>query len=245
MTVIVDYKAGNLTSVKLALQEIGEDAIITADPALIAAADRIIFPGVGAAGSAMDELNRMDLAPVLKRFIASGKPFLGICVGCQIIMDWSLEDGRTTCLGLLPGGTDIFPAGPDAKVPHMGWNQVRYAKGSDDAKASENTVASGVAGGPAPALHPLFSGIPDGSEFYFVHSYHPTPALRSDVLAETEYGGRVFASVLGRGNLAACQFHVEKSGKWGLALLKNFCKWRPGATWDGAIRPRPSAAGKV
>lgn len=223
MTVIVDYKAGNLTSVKLALQEIGEDAVITADPALIAAADRIIFPGVGAAGSAMEELHRMDLAPVLKRFIATGKPFLGICVGCQIIMDWSLEDGRTTCLGLLPGGTDIFRAGPDAKVPHMGWNQVRYAE--------------------SPVRHPLFQGIPDGSEFYFVHSYHPTPDVRSDVLAETEYGGRTFASVLGRGNLAACQFHVEKSGRWGLALLKNFCMWRPSATWDGTSHRRPSATG--
>jgi imidazole glycerol-phosphate synthase subunit HisH len=210
MIVIVDYKAGNLTSVQLALAEVGVDSVISADPATIAAADHLVFPGVGAAGSAMEELNRMKLAPVLKAYVATGKPFLGICVGCQIIMDWSLEDGRTACLGLLPGGTDIFPASPDAKVPHMGWNQVRFTK----------RAVSGR--GPR---HPLLLGIPDGSEFYFVHSYFPTPADPDHVLAHTEYGGKPFASILGSGNLAACQFHVEKSGKWGLALLSNFCKW--------------------
>jgi glutamine amidotransferase len=214
MIVIVDYKAGNLTSVQLALGEVGEDAIISSDAAVIAAADRLIFPGVGAAGSAMDELNKMNLAPVLTSFIATGKPFLGICVGCQIIMDWSLEDGRTPCLGFLPGGTDIFAAGTDTKVPHMGWNQVRYAPGA--------------------AAHPLFRGIPDGSEFYYVHSYYPTPADRAHVLAETEYGGKPFAAILGRGNLAACQFHAEKSGKWGLRLLKNFCGWDGRAPGSGA-----------
>jgi glutamine amidotransferase len=218
MIVIVDYKAGNLTSVKLALAEVGEDAVISADASVIATADRLIFPGVGAAGSAMDELNKMRLAPVLKDFIATGKPFLGICVGCQIIMDWSLEDGRTPCLGFLPGGTDIFAAAPDAKVPHMGWNQVRLAL-----RKGAGTPASASAAAP----HPVFRGIPDGSEFYFVHSYYPTPADRGDVVAETEFGGTTFASVLGRGNLVACQFHVEKSGKWGLALLKNFCGWAP------------------
>src|SRR5688572_1054053 len=126
MLVIVDYKAGNLTSVKLALAEVGAESVISADPAVIAAADHLVFPGVGAAGSAMEELRRMGLEPVLKDYIATGKPFLGICVGCQIIMDWSLEDGRTACLGLLPGGTDIFSASPEAKVPHMGWNQIRF-----------------------------------------------------------------------------------------------------------------------
>lgn len=206
MLAIVDYKAGNLTSVKLALAEVGEDAVITSDPVLIAGADRLVFPGVGAAGSAMREILGLGLETALRAFLATGRPFLGICVGCQIIMDWSLEDGRTTCLGLLPGGTDIFSAAPGFKVPHMGWNQVRFLK-----------------------AHPLLAGIPSGSDFYFVHSYHPTPAIASDVLAETEYGGRAFASILGRGNLAACQFHVEKSGKWGLRLLKNFCEWNGSA----------------
>jgi imidazole glycerol-phosphate synthase subunit HisH len=218
MIVIVDYKAGNLTSVKLALAEVGVDSVISADPAVIAAADHLVFPGVGAAGSAMEELRRTDLEPVLKAYVATGRPFLGICVGCQIIMDWSLEDGRTSCLGLLPGGTDIFPAAPEAKVPHMGWNQIRFTK----------RAVSGR--GPR---HPLLMGIPDGSEFYFVHSYYPTPSDPDHVLAHTEYGGKNFASILGSGNIAACQFHVEKSGKWGLALLRNFCKWDGRLEGDG------------
>jgi glutamine amidotransferase len=218
MIVIVDYKAGNLTSVQLALAEVGQDSVISSDPAMIAAADHVIFPGVGAAGSAMEELNRLGLGPVLKAYIATGKPFLGICVGCQIIMDWSLEDGRTPCLGILPGGTDIFQAAPDAKVPHMGWNQVRFTRHAVSGR------------GPR---HPLVMGIPDGSEFYFVHSYYPTPADPDHVLAHTGYGGKTFASILGSGNIAACQFHVEKSGKWGLALLKNFCKWDGRLEGDG------------
>jgi imidazole glycerol-phosphate synthase subunit HisH len=224
MIVIVDYKAGNLTSVQLALAEVGKPSVISSDPAVIAAADRLIFPGVGAAGSAMDELNKLRLAPVLKAFLATGKPFLGICVGCQIIMDWSLEDGRTECLGLVSGGTDIFTPAPGAKVPHMGWNQVRLAAPPGGAFVP---VAAAVPSSPAKGVfpHPLFAGIPDGREFYFVHSYYPTPQRREDVLAETEFGGKIFASVLARGNLVACQFHVEKSGKWGLRLLQNFCGW--------------------
>ena len=210
MLAIVDYKAGNLTSVQLALAEIGTASVITADPREIMAADRLVFPGVGAAGSAMAELRKQKLEPVLKAFLDTGKPFLGICVGCQIIMDWSLEDGRTDCLGILPGGTDIFRAAPDAKVPHMGWNQVH-----------------------ATHAHPVLAGIPDATEFYFVHSYYPTPEEPTDVLAETEYGGLRFASILARRNLVACQFHVEKSGRWGLQLLKNFCRWDPGETWNG------------
>jgi glutamine amidotransferase len=215
MIAIVDYKAGNLTSVKLALAEVGEDAVISSDPVILAGADRLIFPGVGAAGSAMAEIRNLGLETALKAFLDSGRPFLGICVGCQIIMDWSLEDGRTPCLGFLPGGTDIFRAAPGAgvKVPHMGWNQVRFAR-----------------------PHPVLEGIPSGADFYFVHSYFPQPAEPAHVLAETEYGGAAFASVLGRGNLVACQFHVEKSGKRGLRLLENFCKWDgrdDRSTWDG------------
>ena len=202
MIVLVDYKAGNLTSVQLALAEVGFESVVSSDAAVIAAADRLVFPGVGAAGSAMAELNRLRLGPVLKDFIASGRPFLGICVGCQIILDWSLEDGKTPCLGLLPGGTDIFAAGPGAKVPHMGWNHVGFYK-----------------------PHPLFAGIPDKSHFYYVHSYYPKPAETSDILAESDYAGVRFAAVIGRGNLAAAQFHVEKSGQHGLRMLKNFCEW--------------------
>ena len=207
MIAIVDYKAGNLTSVQLALHEIGEESVITSDPVTLASADRLIFPGVGAAGSAMDEIKALGLATPLRSFLDSGKPFLGICVGCQIIMDWSLEDGRTPCLGFLPGGTDIFRPAPGIKVPHMGWNQVRMYGSSDR------------------AVHPVLKDIPSGADFYFVHSYFPLPADHGHVLAETEYGGAAFASILGRRNLVACQFHAEKSGKWGLKLLKNFCEW--------------------
>jgi glutamine amidotransferase len=210
MIVLVDYKAGNLTSVQLALAEVGYESAISSDPAVIASADRLVFPGVGAAGSAMEELNRMHLAPVLRDFVASGRPFLGICVGCQIILDWSLEDGKTPGLGFIPGGTDIFKAGPGAKVPHMGWNRVGFSR-----------------------PHPLFAGIPDKSHFYYVHSYYPTPSDPADILAESEYAGVRFAAVIGRGNLAACQFHVEKSGTHGLRLLKNFCTWDGSPTWDG------------
>ncbi len=206
MIAIVDYKAGNLTSVQLALNEIGQESIIMADPEKILTADRLVFPGVGAAGSAMAELHRANLAPVLKTFLETGKPFLGICVGCQIIMESSLEDGRTPCLGFLPGATEIFKATPEFKVPHMGWNQVQ--------PISQNN-----------STHPVFAGIPSGAEFYFVHSFYPTPKNPSDILAITNYAGVQFASVIGRDNLVACQFHVEKSGKWGLAFLNNFCKW--------------------
>lgn len=202
MIAIVDYKAGNLTSVQLALSEIGAESVITSDPRVILAADRLVFPGVGAAGSAMEELNRLNLTSVLTAFLKTGKPFLGICVGCQIIMESSLEDDNTECLGFLKGSTDIFPVTENFKVPHMGWNQVTTIR-----------------------THPVMVGIPEGSEFYFVHSYYPKPVNKSDVLATTEYGGLIFTSILAQENLLACQFHVEKSGKWGLQLLKNFSEW--------------------
>jgi len=202
MIAIVDYKAGNLTSVQLALSEIGAESVITSDAKIILSADRLVFPGVGAAGSAMEELHRLNLAPVLTAFLKSGKPFLGICVGCQIIMDSSLEDGDTECLGFLKGSTDIFIATDKNKVPHMGWNQISITR-----------------------THPVMQGIPDGSEFYFVHSYYPKPINKGDILATTDYGGLKFVSILAQENLIACQFHVEKSGKWGLQLLKNFAEW--------------------
>jgi len=199
---IVDYRAGNLTSVKHAFAEIGHDSVITRDPSVIAGADRLVFPGVGAAGASMAALRDLDLIEPLRDFVAGGRPFLGICVGCQILLDNSLEDGTTPCLGVIPGSTGHFAAGPGVKVPHMGWNPVAYARS-----------------------HPVFKGIPDGSPFYFVHSYYPLPASEKDVVARTQYGDTLFASVLARGNVVACQFHAEKSGKMGLRLLQNFCEW--------------------
>ena len=202
MIAIVDYKAGNLTSVQCALREVGIDATITSDPEAVAKADRVIFPGVGAAGAAMEELQARGLDAAVRRFVASGKPFLGICIGCQVILDSSEEDGGVSCLGLLGGGVKRFPTLSGLKVPHMGWNQVRFTR-----------------------KHPVVEGIPNGAEFYFVHSFYPAPVDSSVVLGETEYGGIRFPSLFAQGNIVACQFHAEKSGPFGLRLLKNFCAW--------------------
>ena len=205
MTAIVDYRAGNLTSVRLAFETIGAPAAVTADPAEIRAADRILFPGVGAAGSAMRNLEASGLAPVLRERVAAGVPFLGICLGTQILFERSEEDGGTPCLGLLRGEAKRFVARSHAdKIPQMGWNQARIER-----------------------PHPLLAGIPDESDFYFVHSYHPAPADPADVVCTTEYCGVRFASMVGRGNLAATQFHPEKSGPVGLRLLENFAAWNP------------------
>ena len=203
MIAIVDYKAGNLTSVRLAFDAIAIEAVPTADPAVLARADRIVFPGVGAAASAMANLRATGLIDTLRARIAAGVPFLGICLGTQILFDRSEEDGGVDALGVLPGTVRKFtPSDPACKIPHMGWNQVRAAR-----------------------LHPLLDGVPDGSDFYFVHSYYPDPADRGDVIGTTDYAGIVFASMVGRGNVAATQFHVEKSGKTGLQVLRNFAQW--------------------
>ena len=203
MIAIVDYRAGNLTSVRLAFEAIGAPARVTADPAAIRAAERIVFPGVGAAGSAMANLGELGLAPVLRERVAAGVPFLGICLGTQILFDRSEEDGGTACLGLLRGEAKRFVARTHAeKIPQMGWNQAKIVR-----------------------PHPLLDGIPDGSDFYFVHSYYPAPADPADAVCTTEYAGTRFASMVGRGNLAATQFHPEKSGRAGLRLLANFARW--------------------
>ena len=203
MIAIVDYKAGNLTSVRLAFDAIAIEAVPTADPAVLARADRIVFPGVGAAASAMANLRAAGLIDILRARIAAGIPFLGICLGTQILLDRSEEDGGVDALGVLPGTVRKFtPSDPACKIPHMGWNQVRAAR-----------------------PHPLLEGVPDGSDFYFVHSYYPDPADRGDVIGTTDYAGVVFASMVGRGNVAATQFHVEKSGKTGLHVLRNFARW--------------------
>ena len=203
MIAIVDYRAGILTSGQLAFASLGQPSVITSDPAVIRAAARVVFPGVGAAGSAMRNLADLGLAPVLREGIAAGRPFLGICVGTQILFDFSEEDGGTPALGVLPGRVKLFrPADPRDKVPHMGWNQMRLAR-----------------------PHPLLDGLADNSDFYFVHSYYPDPARREDVLGTTDYAGTAFASMVGRGNIAATQFHVEKSGRIGLQLLENFINW--------------------
>lgn len=202
MLAILDYEAGNQTSVLRALRHLGIPGEITRDPAAIERAGGIIFPGVGAAGQAMENLTKSGLDRVLRAQIEQGKPLLGICVGCQILLDYSQENDTAT-LGVVPGECLLFnPAlsdedGQPIRVPHMGWNSVQRK---------------------APCE--LFEGIADDAEFYFVHSYFPSP--RSEyVLATTTYGVE-FCSVHGRRGMWAVQFHPEKSGRPGLALLRNF-----------------------
>src|SRR4051812_11464430 len=197
---ILDYQAGNLTSVERALAHLGHVAEVTSDPAVLARADRVIFPGVGAAGSCMGHLRAAGLDHALRPVIAAGKPLLCICIGMQLLFEHSEEDGGVDCLGVLPGTVKRFVASdPSIKIPHMGWNAVTLA------------------------ADPLTAGIPDGSHFYFVHSYYcaPTPAAGTTLLAESEHGVRFCAGVR-HGNLAAVQFHPEKSGPAGLKLLGNF-----------------------
>jgi glutamine amidotransferase len=202
MIVIVDYNAGNLTSVQLALRAVGVEAVISRDPAVIRDAERLIFPGVGAAGSAMEGIRDLGLEQTLIDFTRTARPFFGICIGCQVILGSSEEDGGTACLGILPGRVKAFKPAPGVKIPHMGWNQVAFSR-----------------------KHPVLQGVPDGSHFYFVHGYYPELDDPSSALGTTDYAGVTFPSLYARGNIVACQFHAEKSGPAGLRLLKNFCEW--------------------
>ena len=201
--VIIDYKAGNLTSVVNSFQALGVESRVTQDAAAVAAADRVVFPGVGAAGKAMATLRELGLDRALEESFRKGTPILGICLGAQIILEYSQEN-ETPCLGLLPGRTPALPRQPGLKIPHMGWNRVRFLK-----------------------PHPVFQGLPEEAEYYFVHSYYPEPAEQAMVLGVTEYA-LPFPSVLGWRSLVATQFHPEKSGRFGLKILENFL------AWDGA-----------
>jgi glutamine amidotransferase len=202
---VIDYQAGNLRSVETALRHLGAEFRVTARPEEALAAERLLVPGVGEARAAMQALDSVGLAQAVREFAASGRPTLGICLGAQVIFERS-EERDTPCLGILPGEVRRFPTSLrriGLKIPHMGWNRVWRRTG-----------------------HPLLAGVPDGSYFYFVHSYYPYPADAALVLAECEYGLR-FAAGVGRGNLAAFQFHPEKSGTPGLRLLANFLQWEP------------------
>lgn len=204
MITIVDYKAGNLTSVQLAFEHFGARVRITDDPKDVLAASRVVFPGVGAAGAAMEQLAGLGLLDALRTVIGRGTPFLGICIGMQVLLEFS-EEGETTCMGVLPGRVRRFrPRDPLCKIPQIGWNAVNIAK-----------------------PHPLFAGIEDASEFYFVHSYYPAPADQVLIAGRTDYADAVFASAVARDNLFATQFHPERSGRIGLRLLENFADWNP------------------
>lgn len=198
MIVIIDYGAGNLRSVAKAISRLGYSPIITCDPAEVIDADIVILPGVGAAGDTMDSLKELGLVTSIKQVITDNRPFLGICLGLQVLLNTTEESGGYDCLDIIEGEVRLLP--PGLKVPQMGWNQVRQVM-----------------------PHPVFDGIADGSHFYFVHSYYVEPHDQSIIAGRTDYGIG-FCSMIIRHNLVATQFHPEKSGRNGLRLLSNFLK---------------------
>ena len=197
MICIIDYGAGNIESVKKALEYIGAQCVVSADKEVLAKADAAILPGVGSFGDAMNELRSRNLEEPIKDFIASGKPFLGICLGLQILFESSEESPGAVGLGVLKGKIVRIPDGEGLKIPHMGWNSLNIQK--DDA---------------------LFKDVEGEPYVYFVHSYY-LKAEEDIVTSTAEYGVNIHASVA-KGNLRACQFHPEKSGELGIKILKNF-----------------------
>jgi glutamine amidotransferase len=193
--VVIDYGSGNLRSVARALEASGVSPCVTGDPDEIGYADGVVLPGVGSGPAAMEALRQRGLVEPLRQYVASGKPFLGVCLGLQLLLDHT-EEGDAPCLGIIPGTVRKLP--PIFKVPHMGWNSVEFRKD-----------------------HPVLDGIPQGSYFYFVHSYVAAPEDQESVAGITEYS-IPFCSVYARGNLVATQFHPEKSGKVGLQIYRNF-----------------------
>ena len=203
MIAIIDYKAGNLTSVAHALDHLGHRCEITDSAEKIRRADRAILPGVGAAGATMRNLRALGLDRVLRdEVIPAGKPFLGICIGIQVLLEHSEEDDAD-CLAVIRGRVAKYPTSIDGrvlKVPQIGWNRVRQVR-----------------------RHRVFEGVPDNTRFYFVNSFYPIPDDPQVVIGEGEYGLR-FAAAIAQGNLVATQFHLEKSGIAGLRFLDNFCR---------------------
>jgi len=212
---IVDYDMGNLRSVQKAFERLGHAAEVTREPERIASAAGVVLPGVGAFGVCMENLRRHDLVSPVKDFIASGRPFLGICLGMQLLFDESEEFGPVRGLGVLPGRVVRFPDDPAGlrKVPHMGWNALQI-------------------------LHraPHLDGLDDGTQVYFVHSYYPVPEDPRVIATTTNYGGD-FVSSVWLANVFACQFHPEKSQAAGLRILANF------AALTGEVETRVGAAG--
>ena len=196
---VVDYDAGNTLSVTRALEKIGANVELTPDPERVLRADAVVLPGVGAFGDCMKKLRDRGMDAACEEVYRSGKPFLGVCVALQVFFDASEESPGVKGLGILPGTVTRFEASA-LKVPHMGWNQLSVAR-----------------------AHPVLDGL-DGENFYFVHSYHPVSEEPADLLGTSDYG-TVFCAAAGRENLAAVQFHPEKSSRAGLTLYENFLRW--------------------
>ena len=202
MIAIIDYDMGNLRSVAKAFEKVGATAAVTRDPKAILNASHVVLPGVGAFKDCMRYLDEYGLIDPIIKSIESGKPFLGICLGLQLLFDESMEFGRHKGLGVIKGKVVRFPEGTGLKVPHMGWNEANKRKDS-----------------------PLLSGIEDDTFFYFVHSYYAVPEDRSVDLTTTGYGMDFTSSIM-KDNIMACQFHPEKSQKPGLKVLENFSRMR-------------------
>lgn len=198
MIAIIDYGAGNLRSVANALSKLGYQSTVTSEPKDVLKADVVILPGVGAAADTMHNLKRSGMTEVIRQLVKEDRPFLAICVGMQVLFDGTEEGGGEKCLGIIPGSVKRLPQG--LKVPHMGWNQVSQKK-----------------------KHRIFNGVPDESNFYFVHSYYADPADSSVIAGTSEYGVSI-CSMVTKGNLIATQFHPERSGEYGLKIYDNFLK---------------------
>ncbi|MCX8277761.1 MAG: imidazole glycerol phosphate synthase subunit HisH [Dehalococcoidia bacterium] len=205
--VVLNTRAANVHSVEKALRKVGADPIVTSDPAELETADAAVLPGVGASDAVMTALKNLDMLEPIKEFAASGKPLLCVCVGLQVLFE-SSEEGELPGLGLVDGNVQLIPngmtdeLGSAMKVPHMGWNEVQFT----DDETERN---------------PMFKGIPQGSHFYFVHSYRCVPDQQAEIAASTNYGVEICAAVA-RGNVVGTQFHPEKSGDVGLQIYKNF-----------------------
>ncbi len=198
MIAIIDYGAGNLRSVVNAITRLGYQPVVTSKPGDLANARVVILPGVGAAGETMKNLRALGMVDPIRQYINEGRPFFGVCIGLQILFDDTEEGGGYECLRVFPGRVRRLPDG--MKIPHMGWNQVKQIQ-----------------------QHPVFDGIPNGANFYFVHSYYAEPEDKSLVAGETEYGINMCSAII-TGNLIATQFHPEKSGELGLKIYDNFLK---------------------
>ena len=200
MLAIIDYQMGNLRSVQKGFERMGHAAAITSDPRVLAQADKLVLPGVGAFGDAIAELRRRELVEPIREAIAGGKPFLGICLGLQLLFDVGYEDGQHEGLGVLAGEVRRFEVPREYKVPHMGWNRVHLRR-----------------------RPPIFAGVEDESHFYFVHSYYVAPTDETVVAGVASYP-YPFCAMAWRDNLFATQFHPEKSQAAGLQVLKNFAE---------------------
>ena len=199
---VVDYDAGNTLSVTRALEKVGARVYLTSDPEEVLTADAVVLPGVGAFGDCVRKLKERGMDEACLETYRAGKPFLGVCIALQVFFEASEESPGVEGLGILPGKVVRFDVG-GLKVPHIGWNELDVVR-----------------------EHPILEGL-SGEDFYFVHSYHPEPEEDSDLLGESDYGGR-FCAAAGRENLAAVQFHPEKSSRAGLKLYENFFSWARG-----------------